>query len=141
MKRVAFQLFLIKSFMRSFRTSFVSVGNTPRLPIEFLFLVFQIAHVVIAIRIRSLSESVEKSFSNDIELEPLMSPREMFGQGLSVVLFHMRFVVSHAQFCPLFSHSSHKCFSVSVTSMSLVSLQNKQCALSLYPGESGHPGL
>jgi len=64
MSRVAFQLFLIRSFVSSFSVSLVSFGVTSWLRIAFLFLDFHIAHIVMAIRVRNLSESLLKSFSN-----------------------------------------------------------------------------
>ena len=58
MKRVSIQLFLMRLDMRSFSICFVSFGETSWLFIAFLFLDFHMAHVIIEIRMRSLSESL-----------------------------------------------------------------------------------
>jgi len=57
MKRVSIQLFLMWLDIRSFSISLVSFGETFWLLIAFLFLDFHMAHVVIKIRMRNLSES------------------------------------------------------------------------------------
>ena len=62
-KRVAFQLFLIRSCMSSFSVSLVLLGVTSWLRIVFLFLDFHIVYTVIEISVRSLSASLLKSFS------------------------------------------------------------------------------
>src|SRR5258708_16044632 len=92
------------------------------------------AHIVIEIRIRSLSESLLWSFSKDIAATPVIRPREMLGQALVVVFLHMVIAVSHAAACPLLLHSSHMCCSLSSISWEFLFLQNEQFALSAYPG-------
>ena len=103
--------------MSSFSVLLVSPGATSWLFIVFLFLDFHIAHIVIDIRIRSLSESFVWSLSNVITAAPLIRPIDMSGQGLSVDFSQMILAVSHAVFWPLFLHSSHRCGSDSVISM------------------------
>jgi hypothetical protein len=58
MKRDAFQLFVIKSFMSLSSSAFVSSVAMSWLFIAFLFLDFHMAHTIIEIRMRSLSESL-----------------------------------------------------------------------------------
>ena len=58
MKRDVFQLFLTRSGVRSFSVSFVSIAATSWSLTEFLFLDFHIAHIVIVIRMRILSEAL-----------------------------------------------------------------------------------
>ena len=70
--------------MSSFSVLVASPGATSWLFIVFLFLDYHIAHIVIDIRIRSLSESFVWSSSNVIAAVPLISPIDMSGQGLSV---------------------------------------------------------
>ena len=60
----------------------------------FLFLDFHIAHSVIEIRIRSLSESLLRSSLKVITADPLIRPKDMAGQFQSVVFLHMFVVVS-----------------------------------------------
>ena len=79
---------------------------------------FHIAHMVIAIIILSLSESLLKSSSKVSAADPpLIRPRVMVGQSLPVDLCHIIFDVSHARACPLLAHSIHMCCSVSVISI------------------------
>lgn len=61
---MAFQLFLIWSWMRSLNVSAVSVGGVVWSSIALLFLDFHIAHIAIDIRILNLSESLFRSISN-----------------------------------------------------------------------------
>jgi hypothetical protein len=65
MKRDVFQLFIIKSFMSLSSTAFVSSVAVSWLFIVFLFLDFHMAHIVIEIRMRSLSESLLRLFSKE----------------------------------------------------------------------------
>ena len=69
------------------------------------------------IRIHHLSESFLQSFLQVSTAAPRISPREIFGQTLEVVLSHVALSISHAAACPLFSHSSQTCFSLSMISM------------------------
>ena len=57
MNRIAFQRFLTMSEMKSFKVSFVSITVTSWSFIEFLFLTFHIAHIIMVIKMRILSES------------------------------------------------------------------------------------
>src|SRR5258706_2929632 len=82
---------------------------------------------------RSLFASLLKSCSKDRAGAPLIRSAVMFGQFLSVVFPHVFLVVSHASSCPLFSHSSHMCCSLSSTLM-FVFLHSEHIALSAHPG-------
>jgi hypothetical protein len=92
------------------------------------------AHSVIEIRMRSLSESLRVSPSSDRAAAPLISPSVISGQFLSVDLRHSSRAVFHARICPLLVHSSHRCCYVSIISMFCFFLQNGQIALSSCPG-------
>jgi len=121
MKHVAFQLFRVKSLISSFKVSLVSLGTASRSSIVFLFLNFHIAHIVIEIRIRSLSESLLELSSNVKAVAPLIRPIVTSGHALMVVFCQMSFTVSQARFCPLFLHSVHMCILLSMMSMSQLS--------------------
>jgi hypothetical protein len=95
---------------------------------------FHMAHIVIDISIRSLSESLLVSASSVSAAAPLISPSVMTGQFLPVDLRQSSHAIFHACFCPLLLHSSHRCSSVSVVSMFRFFLQKGQIALPLYPG-------
>ena len=123
MNHVAFQLFLTRFEMSSFSVCVVSCADTSWSLIDILILDFHIAHVVIEIRIRILSESLFTSFLNVRAADPLIRPRVMGGHSLSVVLRQIFWDVSHALACPLLAHSSHKCCSVSMTSVFLFFLR------------------
>ena len=84
--------------MSSLSVLLASPGATSWLFIVFLFLDFHIAHIVIDITIRSLSESFVWLFLNVIAAAPLISPINMSGQGLSVDFSQMFLAVSHAAF-------------------------------------------
>jgi len=130
MKCVVFQLFRIKSLISSFKVSLVSLGAASRSRIVFLFLDFHIAHIVIEIRIRSLSESLLESSLNVKAVAPLIRPIVTSRHALVVVFCQMSFVVSQASFCPLFSHSVHMYISLSMMSMFRFFLHAEQIALS-----------
>ena len=53
------------------------------------------AHTVSVIRMHSLSESLFGSFSNPKAGILLISPRDMFGQLLGVVFYHIFLAISH----------------------------------------------
>ena len=92
------------------------------------------AHIVIDIRIRSLSESLLWSFSKDMAAEPLISPSDMFGPGLLVDLSHILFAVAQAASWPLCLHSSHKYCPVSSISIASSFRQEAHRALSAWSG-------
>ena len=83
--------------MRSFNVSLVSSGATSWLFIEFLFLHFHIAHIVIVIRMHSLSESLLWSSSKVKAAAPLIKPNDTSGQFLIDVLYHVFLAVAHAR--------------------------------------------
>jgi hypothetical protein len=133
MKHEAFQLFVIKSFISLSSSAFVSSAAMSLLFIAALFLDFHMAHIVIEIIMRSLSESLLRSFSKESAAAPLIKPVVMFGHSLDVVLPQIFLAVFHANVWPLFLQSSHICCSSSRVSIESFFLQKEQCALSSYP--------
>jgi len=98
---------------------------------ENLLRVFHIAHIVIVMHMRSLSESrsflgFPLLFSWVKEPTPLISPMDILGHLLVLHIFQILFAVSQAMLCPLCSHSNQRCCSVSRVTLPSASLQATQ---------------
>jgi len=98
------------------------------------FLDFHIVPIDTEIRIHSLSESLHGSISNFRAAVPLMRPIDMFGHSRSVDFCHKLLAVFQVKDCPLLSHFSHKCCSLSITPTLSDFLHAEHIALSVRPG-------
>jgi hypothetical protein len=117
----AFQLLVTYSLNVFLRALLGSDAGVQMFCIALWFLVFQIVHTVVAMRILALSASLFLfSFSGSSSIAkppiPLMSPIDISGHLALVVRLHIVFAVFHASFCPLNLQSSQRwCSSSSIS--------------------------
>ena len=137
---IAFQLLLTRSVTRYFRVSLALIVVISLLFIVFLFLLFQITHVVSEIKILNLCKSLLLSCLYAMAGAPFIRPIDIFGHSLSVDLFQILLAVSHAICWPLYSHCSHRWSLLSDMSQLCLLLHMEQDAFWVWPSMLSQKG-